>query len=199
MPLFALDSIYSNIKNSKLKWEDDHDELQAIATAINYLQEQADYCDYYERELFQSGYYKRRSAVEIFRKFTLSFACLIFFFIGAPLGAIIRKGGLGTPIIVSALFFVFYWVIDISGVKLANDGSIGAFLGTFVSTLVLVPIGVFLTYKSTKDSSLFNLDSYTNFFKNIAKKGYLKGQIAKWREIRRDRRATKRAGKAEKH
>lgn len=199
MPLFALDSIYSDIKNSKLKWEDDHEELQAIATAINYLQERADYCDYYERELFQSGYYKRRSAVEIFRKFTLSFACLIFFFIGAPLGAIIRKGGLGTPIIVSALFFVFYWVIDISGVKLANDGSIGAFLGTFVSTLVLVPIGVFLTYKSTKDSSLFNLDSYTNFFKNIAKKGYLKGQITKWREIRRDRRATKRAEKAEKH
>lgn len=197
MPLFALDSIYTDKKHKQLKWADEHEELQAVSMAINYLQEQVDYSEYYERELLQSGYYKRRSAVEIFRKFTLSFACLIFFFIGAPLGSIIRKGGLGTPIIVSALFFVFYWVIDISGVKLANDGTVGAFLGTFVSTLVLLPIGVFLTWKSTKDSALFNLDSYTNFFKNIAKKGYLKGQFAKWREIRRDRKESRKAAKAQ--
>lgn len=74
--------------------------------------------------------------------------------------AIIRKGGLGTPVIVSALFFVLYWVVDTSGRKLARDGAISPELGAFISTMVLLPIGVFLTWKSTKDSSIFNLDTY---------------------------------------
>ena len=108
--------------------------------------------------------------MEFFRKYTLSLACLIFFFIGAPMGAIIRKGGLGTPMIISALFFVFYWVIDISGKKLANDGAITPFFGTFVSTMILLPIGIFLTYKSTKDSAIFNTDAYKNFIKKIVQK-----------------------------
>ena len=93
--------------------------------------------------------------------------CLVFFFIGAPLGAIIRKGGLGTPVIVSMFFFVIYWVVDISGKKLANDGAISPFLGTFISTFVLIPMGVFLTVKSTKDSALFNADSYRMFLKRM--------------------------------
>ena len=65
------------------------------------------------------------------------------------------------------LFFVMYWVVDISGKKLANDGAISPFAGTFISTFVLIPIGIFLTVKSTKDSSLFNADSYKIFFKNL--------------------------------
>ena len=124
----------------------------------------------YSRELRQYAYPLRRTEVEFFRKYTLSLACLIFFFIGAPMGAIIRKGGLGTPMIISALFFVFYWVIDISGKKLANDGAVSPFFGTFVSTMVLLPIGIFLTYKSTKDSALFNTDAYKVLIKKIAKK-----------------------------
>jgi len=111
----------------------------------------------------------RRTKIEWYRKFTVAFACFIFFFIGAPLGAIIRKGGLGTPVIVSMLFFVIYYVIDISGKKLATDGSISAAMGTLISAMVLLPIGVFLTYKATTDSVLFNKDAYLALIRKIKK------------------------------
>jgi methionyl-tRNA formyltransferase len=94
-------------------------------------------------------------------------ACFIFFFIGAPLGAIIRKGGFGTPVIISIFFFLIYYIIDITGKKLAREGSITPFEGTFISTAILLPIGIYLTYRSTKDSSLVNFDSYKLFFKNM--------------------------------
>ena len=123
--------------------------------------------------LLDEGHYAyplRKIRVERVRKFTLSIACLIFFFIGAPLGAIIRKGGLGTPVVVSMFFFVIYWVIDISGKKLATDGVISPALGTLISTAVLFPIGVYLTWKSTRDSSLFNAELYLAFFRKLFKK-----------------------------
>ena len=141
-----------------------------LSNAINMMNNQTSSYQFYERELFQSAHPLRRSIIESYRKFTLSLACLIFFFIGAPLGAIIRKGGLGTPVIVSMLFFVIYWVVDISGKKLANDGAIGPFIGTFISTFVLIPIGVFLTIKSTRDSALFNADAYKIFLNKISNK-----------------------------
>ena len=109
----------------------------------------------------------RRTDIEWYRKFTLSVACFIFFFIGAPLGAIIRKGGFGTPVIISIFFFLIYYIIDITGKKLAREGSITPFEGTFISTAILLPIGIYLTYRSTKDSSLVNFDSYKLFFKNM--------------------------------
>ncbi len=112
----------------------------------------------------------RRSRIEWFRKMTVSFACFIFFFIGAPLGAIIRKGGLGTPVIVSMLFFVIYYVIDISGKKLAVNGAVSAAAGTLISTFVLLPMGIFLTWKATTDSALFNKEAYLNFFKKLKRK-----------------------------
>ncbi len=143
---------------------------KALSSAMNMINNQVSSYQFYERELFQSAHPLRRSIIESYRKFTLSLACLIFFFIGAPLGAIIRKGGLGTPVIISMLFFVVYWVVDISGKKLANDGAIGPFIGTFISTFVLIPIGVFLTVKSTRDSALFNADAYKIFFNKISNK-----------------------------
>ncbi len=147
-------------KDSLFVWDDLVTEEIAYSEAVSSLSSQLSSLEFYERELFQSAYPLRRTIIESYRKFTLSLACLIFFFIGAPLGAIIRKGGLGTPVIVSMLFYVVYWVVDISGKKLANDGAIIPFIGTFISTFVLIPIGIFLTVKSTKDSSLFNADSY---------------------------------------
>lgn len=111
----------------------------------------------------------RRISIERYRKFTLSLACLIFFFIGAPLGAIIRKGGLGTPTIISIVFFLFYYIIDTIGKKLAKDGAVSPFEGTIVATALLLPLGFFLTWKSTKDSSLFSIDSYKEFFKSIGR------------------------------
>lgn len=153
--------------DSLFKWKNLQDESRAYERAIASVENQKSNVEFYERELFQYGYPFRRTVVESYRKFTLSLACLIFFFIGAPLGAIIRKGGLGTPVIISMLFFVVYYVVDISGKKLANDGAIYPVIGTFISTLVLLPMGIFLTWKSTRDSNLFNADMYLHFFKRI--------------------------------
>ncbi len=109
----------------------------------------------------------RRHEMEWHRKFTLSFACFIFFFIGAPLGAIIRKGGLGMPVVVSVLFFVFYYVIDVSAQKFIRENVILAFPGMWISSLILLPIGIFLTYKATHDSAIMNIDTYINAVKKV--------------------------------
>lgn len=159
--------------DSLYQWKDTQDELTAVKDAITAMNTAISTLESFDRESAQYTFSLRRIDLESYRKFTLSFACLVFFFIGAPLGAIIRKGGLGTPVIVSALFFVLYWVVDISGKKLARDGAMAPALGAFISTLVLLPMGVFLTWKATKESSLFNIDTYTkvikNFFKQIGK------------------------------
>ena len=109
----------------------------------------------------------RRHQIEMQKKFTLSFACLIFFFIGAPLGAIIRKGGLGTPIVVSVLLFIGYYIVDNMGYKLARDGRWAVWEGIWLSSEVLLPLGVFLTYKAANDSAVFNPDAYRNFFRKL--------------------------------
>lgn len=140
--------------------------LDVVTQALSKIKHPKEEYSAFERDNRYTTSILRKTKIEMFRKFTLSLACLIFFFIGAPLGAIIRKGGLGTPAIISVLFFVLYWVVDISGVKLAKDGAISPFAGTFISSLVLLPIGVFLTYKATKDSSLFNMDAMMNNIKN---------------------------------
>lgn len=107
----------------------------------------------------------RRHQIEWHRKFSLSFACLVFFFIGAPFGAIVRKGGLGTPVIISILFFIVYYIITISSEKFAREGILTPFLGMWMSTFILFPIGLFLTYKATTDSVILSTDTYINFFK----------------------------------
>ena len=101
------------------------------------------------------------------RKFTLAFSCIIFFFIGAPLGAIIRKGGLGLPIVISVFFFVFYWVIDTISRKLVQNGDLSPFVGAWFSSFILVPLAAFLTYKANTDSQLFNPDAYKKFFNRL--------------------------------
>lgn len=100
------------------------------------------------------------SKVEWHRKVSLPVSVLIFFLIGAPLGAIIRKGGLAMPVVVSVLFFVVYYVISIMGEKMAKEGSWDAGFGMWFSALVLIPIALYLTYIATNDSNLFNLDWY---------------------------------------
>ena len=99
------------------------------------------------------------------QRITLSLSCLIFFFIGAPLGAIIRKGGLGLPVVISVIIFVLYYIIDSGSTRVARSGEMNIILGTWMSTIVLAPIGAFFTYKSNKDSVVFNLEVYTNFFR----------------------------------
>ena len=109
----------------------------------------------------------RRHAVELHKKFTLSFACLIFFFIGAPLGAIIRKGGIGTPLVISVFLFIFYYIIDNSGYKMARDGKLEVWEGIWLSSAVLLPLGIFFTYKAVNDSAVFNKDMYVAFFRRF--------------------------------
>ncbi len=109
----------------------------------------------------------RRHDIELQKKFTLSFACVIFFFIGAPLGAIIRKGGLGMPLVISVLLFIFYYIIDNTGYKMARDGKIAVTAGMWLSSAVLLPMGIFFTYKAVHDSALFNRDAYLNFFRRL--------------------------------
>lgn len=153
--------------DSLYHWKSLEDKREALSMASSHLQSSISTLSTYEIEEMQHVLPLRKVKIERFRKFTLSIACFIFFFIGAPLGAIIRKGGLGTPVIVSMLFFVVYWVVDISGKKLATDGVLTPAMGTLISSAVLFPIGVYLTWKSTRDSSLFNADTYIMFFQKI--------------------------------
>ncbi len=109
----------------------------------------------------------RRHEIELIKKFTLSVACLIFFFIGAPLGAIIRKGGLGTPLVISVLLFLVYYIIDNTGYKMAREGRTLVWFGMWLSTFILLPLGIFVTYKAMNDSVVFNKDYYRALFTRL--------------------------------
>ncbi len=109
----------------------------------------------------------RRHQIELQKKFTLSLACIIFFLIGAPLGAIIRKGGLGTPIVISVILFIFYYMIDNAGYKLAREGRWPVWQGIWLSSAVLLPLGIFLTQRAVNDSAVFNPDAWLNVLRRI--------------------------------
>ncbi|MBO6005645.1 MAG: LptF/LptG family permease [Paludibacteraceae bacterium] len=127
-----------------------------------------------------------RHGIEWHRKFTLSFACLIFFFIGAPLGAIIRKGGLGVPVVISVVLFIVYYLIDNSGFKLAREDVWEVAPGIWLSSFCLLPLGLLFTYKAAKDSPVFNSEAYAIFW------GKVKGFVNKIKS----KRAEAKAGKA---
>lgn len=139
---------------------------QALAKAKRQKQEYT----YRSLALSEQAKLMRRHDIEMQRKFTLSFACIIFFFIGAPLGAIIKKGGLGMPLVISVLLFIVYFLIDNAGYKLARDGKMPVWEGIWLSSFVLLPMGVFFTYKAVGDSAVFNMDAYRNFFRRLVGK-----------------------------
>ena len=112
----------------------------------------------------------RNFIVEYNRKITLAVSCLVLFFIGAPLGAIIRKGGLGLPVVISVVFFLIYHIISTIGEKYAKEGDLSPILGMWIAIIVLSPVGAFLTYKASVDSVLFDVDLYKRWFKNLLKK-----------------------------
>lgn len=105
--------------------------------------------------------------IEWHKKFTFAFACLIFLFIGAPLGAIIRKGGLGMPLVISVVLFIFYYIITTTGEKFSRESVASLWMGVWFSTFVFLPAGIILTYKAANDSVAFNANAYANFFKKI--------------------------------
>ncbi len=118
--------------------------------------------DYYRKQQTISSH-----EIEWHRKFTLSVACLVLFLIGAPLGAIIRKGGLGAPLVFAISFFVVFHLLNTFGEKLAHEGVTSIIVGMWLSTILLIPVGVFLTYKAMRDSQLFNQEAYYRFFQLI--------------------------------
>ena len=155
----SFDSLYAALTMEQLQ--------STIRTATSKVrQEKAEY-EFREILTNEDNRMLRLHYVEAHRKFTLSLACLMFFFIGAPLGAIIRKGGLGMPVIISVSIFIFYYIINASGEKMAKSGVWYIPFGVWMSTMVLTPIGVFLTYKANQDSAVFNIDGYRMFFMRL--------------------------------
>jgi lipopolysaccharide export system permease protein len=112
----------------------------------------------------------RRYASEVQKKFTLSAACIALFLIGAPLGAIIRKGGLGLPVVISVVFFLIYYIISTIGEKSVRAGNVSTFFGMWIAIIVLTPIGLFLSYKAATDSALFDMEIYKRFFNKLFKR-----------------------------
>ena len=146
------------------------DKEKALSLAIDRARAMRDQIDYNAIVLDDYQRYIRRHQIELHRKFTLAFACLIFFFIGAPLGAIIRKGGLGMPVVVSVVLFIFYYIIDNTGYKMAREALWPAWAGMWLSSFVLLPIGAFLTYKAATDSSLLNPEAWVKAIETIKQK-----------------------------
>lgn len=138
-----------------------------ISTAVSRAESAASDWSFKSFSISQTDTSLRRHMTSWHEKLTLSLACLIFFFIGAPLGGIIRKGGLGMPVVVSVLIFIIYYIINNTGYKMARDGQWIVWMGMWTSTAILAPLGAFLTYKSNNDSVVLNADAYINWFKKI--------------------------------
>lgn len=156
---------------SKLKkWDSKEEELSAYRNAENMASEYCTAVSSYENDVYGYIYILRRTDVELLKKFAEALACFILFFIGAPLGAFIRKGGLGVSAIIAVLFFVLYWVVDITGTKLARDGAITAAAGVFISTIVLAPLGAYFTWKAAHDSAIFNTENFGSWWRKIKSK-----------------------------
>jgi lipopolysaccharide export system permease protein len=147
------------------------DKMVVLTAAIGHLKSASNYLSTQDKSLHNEVKFIKRYEVDWNKKFTLAVACLVFFLIGAPLGAIIRKGGLGTPAVISILFFVIWYVISLSGEKLVEENLLSTIAGMWASTYILLPIGMFLTYKASTDSVILNIDTYLAFFKKI--KDYL--------------------------
>jgi len=117
--------------------------------------------------LVASTRYLNRFGIEWHKKYTFALACLIFLFIGAPLGAIIRKGGIGMPLVISVVLFIFYWIISTTGEKFSRESVASIWQGVWFSSFIFLPAGIFLTYKAANDSVVFNINTYTDFFRKI--------------------------------
>jgi lipopolysaccharide export system permease protein len=138
--------------------------VENLKDASNFLTSKIETTKYEIRKM-------KRYEVDWNKKLTLPFACLVFFFIGAPLGSIIRKGGLGTPAVISVFFFVIWYVISLSAEKLVEENLVSAFAGMWAASYILLPVGIFLTYKASTDSVILNVDTYVAFFRRM--KDYL--------------------------
>ena len=148
----VLDSLYAQMSGDEQRDVTKGAARQA-QNALNDLQMKADYAKFLHRN-------ERTHLIEAIGKYTLALSCIIFFFIGAPLGAIIRKGGLGVPVIISVIVFIVYYIFENSGMRMARDDNWTVWFGKSISTAVLAPLAAFFTYKANNDSTVFNIDAY---------------------------------------
>ena len=149
---YNLDSLWASLSVQKQK--------QILVVAQEKARTYRDQVEYNAILLEDTDRYIRKHEIELYRKFTLAFACLVFFFIGAPLGTIIRKGGLGAPVVISVILFIIYYIIDNTGYKMAREALWPCWQVMWLSSFVLLPTGIFLTYKAATDSPLFNPDAW---------------------------------------
>lgn len=150
----VLDSMFAKHSNSERR--------AALNTALARSQQQASDLEFRSMLTSDGDKIIRQHRIEKWNKFTLALSCIIFFFIGAPLGAIIRKGGLGVPIIISVLVFIIYYILDNTGYRMARGGIWAVWFGKGIATAVLAPVAIFFTYKANNDSAVFNVDAYRN-------------------------------------
>jgi len=148
---------------------DDTEKEKILASASKKIKMNKQLIDQNTSELYGMKKSINKYAMEKYKKFTWSFACVIFFFIGAPLGAIIRKGGLGMPVVISILMFILYYMVSMFGEKFAREDMWNMFNGMWFSTFLFLPLGLFLTYKSAHDSGILNIEVYQEKFKKIIK------------------------------
>ena len=153
------DTLYNRLSSEK--------KLAALNDAKMTVQQETSDLDFKAMVTHDADYIVRLHQIEAVQKFTLALACLIFFFIGAPLGAIIRKGGLGFPVIISVLVFIIFYILDNTGYRMARLGSWSIWFGKGLAPAVLTPIAIFVTYKATNDSTVFNMEIYKNFFMKL--------------------------------
>ncbi|HCC69973.1 MAG TPA: permease [Bacteroidales bacterium] len=160
--VFKPDSLYSSLMPIQQQMVISHS-LNQARSGLQFLK---------EKSSISYGEYKHilKFKAEWHRKITLAVSCLIFFFIGAPLGAIIRKGGLGMPVVIAVLFFVIWYVLSLFGEKVAKEGIAPVPLGMWESTVILTAAGIFLTYKATTDAAIMNKETYTHFFRKVCRK-----------------------------
>jgi lipopolysaccharide export system permease protein len=163
IPVFNTKALFDSLKVIEKK--------SVITQAITNVKNASNYLTTQNEILHNDVKFIKRYEINWHKKFSLAVACLVFFLIGAPLGAIIRKGGLGTPAVISILFFVIWYVVSISGEKLVEEDLVSTTAGMWASTYILLPIGLFLTYKASTDSVILNIDTYLVFLRKI--KDYL--------------------------
>lgn len=170
------DSIWGDAFNNKdllihqlplFKQFDEDTRERMLQGAINHARRAKDFIYVSSNDLQNKRKSLYKYHIEWHRKFTLAFACFIFFFIGAPMGAIVRKGGFGMPIVISVIFFIFYYIITITGEKFVKELFIMPYQGMWLPSAILLPLGIFLTYKATTDSSLLNMEVYAAYFRKI--------------------------------
>ncbi len=156
---YDVDSAFSRLSADKRR--------SAVSYALQQVKQRAMDLDFKQMITSDGDRLIRQHQIEWVRKITLALTCLIFFFIGAPLGAIIRKGGLGLPVLISVLVFILYYILDNSGYRMARGGMWAVWFGNALAPAVLVPMAVFFTYKATNDSVVFNVDLYTDIFRRF--------------------------------